>query len=55
VSVELNGTTVLDANLNDYRDRANRHPGLLRDNGCLGLQSSDGRVEFRNLFVKELK
>jgi hypothetical protein len=30
------------------------HPGLLREKGCLGLQSHDGRVEFRNLYVKEL-
>ncbi len=54
VTVELNGTRVVDANLDDHKDRADKHPGLLRDKGHLGLQSHDGRVEFRNLYVKEL-
>jgi hypothetical protein len=55
VTVELNGTTIVDANLDDYKDRADKHPGLLREKGHLGLQSHDGRVEFRNLFVKVLE
>jgi Domain of Unknown Function (DUF1080) len=54
VTVELNGTTIVDANLDDYKNRADKHPGLLREKGHLGLQSHDGRVEFRNLFVKPL-
>jgi hypothetical protein len=54
VTVELNDTKIVDANLDDYKDRAKRHPGLLRDKGHLGLQSHDGRVEFRRLYVKPL-
>jgi hypothetical protein len=54
VMVEVNGIKVVDANLDDYKNRAGRHPGLLRAKGHLGLQSHDGRVEFRNLYVKEL-
>jgi hypothetical protein len=54
VTVELNGTKIVDANLDDYKNRADKHPGLLRQKGHLGLQSHDGRVEFRNLFVKPL-
>jgi hypothetical protein len=54
VSVELNGVKTVDANLDDHKDRADKHPGLLRDNGHLGLQSHDGRVEFRNIVVKPL-
>jgi len=54
VMVELNGTKIVDANLDDYKQRSDRHPGLLRDKGHLGLQSHDGRVEFRNIFVKPL-
>jgi hypothetical protein len=50
--VELNGTKIVDANLDEYKHRADKHPGLLRDKGHLGLQSHDGRVEFRNLYVK---
>jgi Domain of Unknown Function (DUF1080) len=50
--VELNGTKVIDANLDDYQDRA--RPGLLRASGLIGLQSNEGRIEFRNLFVRPL-
>jgi hypothetical protein len=54
VTVELNGTKIVDANLDDYKDQARQHPGLLREKGHIGLQSHDGRVEFRNLYVKPL-
>ena len=54
ITVELNGTKLVDANLDDYKDRVQKHPGLLRTKGHLGLQSHDGRVEFRNLYVKRL-
>jgi hypothetical protein len=54
VTVELNGTKIVDANLDDHKKRADKHPGLLREKGHLGLQSHDGRVEFRNLYVKSL-
>jgi hypothetical protein len=54
ITVVLNGTKIVDANLDDYKNRANKHPGLLREKGHLGLQSHDGRVEFRNLYVKPL-
>jgi hypothetical protein len=54
VTVELNRTVIVDANLDDHKDRAEKHPGLLRSAGHLGLQSHDGRVEFRNLYVKPL-
>jgi hypothetical protein len=54
VTVVLNGTKIVDANLDDYKNRADKHSGLLREKGHLGLQSHDGRVEFRNLYVKPL-
>jgi hypothetical protein len=54
IIVVLNGTTIVDANLDDHKDRATEHPGLLREKGHLGLQSHDGRVEFRSLYVKPL-
>jgi hypothetical protein len=54
VTVVLNNTTIVDANLDDYKNRADKHPGLKRAKGHLGLQSHDGRVEFRSLFVKPL-
>jgi hypothetical protein len=54
VIVELNGIRTVDANLDDHLDRVKTHPGLTRAKGHLGLQSHDGRVEFRNIYVKEL-
>jgi hypothetical protein len=54
VTVNLNGTEIVNANLDDYKDKFKGHPGLLRDKGHLGLQCHGGRVEFRRLFVKQL-
>jgi hypothetical protein len=54
VLIELNGTKLVDTNLDEHKDHFKRHPGLLRDKGHIGLQSYNYRVEFRNLVVKEL-
>jgi Domain of Unknown Function (DUF1080) len=54
VTVELNGTVTVDANLDDYKDSFEKHKGLLRDKGHVGFQSHDGRVEFRNIYLKTL-
>jgi hypothetical protein len=55
VTIELNGTQIIDADLDTLKEEhAKKHPGLLRRNGHLGVQSHDGRAEFRNLLVKEL-
>ena len=54
ITVELNGQTVTDADLDQYKDHFKKHPGLQRAKGRLGLQSHGGRVEFRNLLVKPL-
>jgi Domain of Unknown Function (DUF1080) len=54
VKVELNGTPIVDANLDDHKDQFDKHPGLTREKGHLGLQSHTGRVEFRNVYVKAL-
>lgn len=60
IKIILNGETIVDANLEDHKDRAEAqpnkpaHPGILRQHGHLGLQSHDGRVEFRNVKIKKL-
>jgi hypothetical protein len=55
VTIDLNGTRIVDADIDTLKGRyGKKHPGLLRDRGHLGVQSHDGRVEFRNLLVKEL-
>jgi hypothetical protein len=54
VAVEVNGTKVVDADLDEHKEHFKAHPGLLREKGHLGLQSHGGRIEFRNLSVKPL-
>jgi hypothetical protein len=54
VTVELNGIKTVDANLDDHKDAFSTHPGLTREKGHIGLQSHSNRVEFRNIYVKEL-
>jgi hypothetical protein len=58
ITVRLNGVKTVDANLDDHKDRVEKvppkHPGLVREKGHLGLQSHDGRVEFKNIYVKPL-
>jgi acyl-CoA synthetase (AMP-forming)/AMP-acid ligase II len=54
VTIVVNGETVVDANLNDHKEKkSGTHPGILRDKGHLGFQSYNTRVEFRNVFIKE--
>jgi hypothetical protein len=55
VTIELNGVKIVDANLDDHKDQFKEHPGLKAEKGHLGLQSHSERVEFRNIYVKELK
>jgi hypothetical protein len=56
--VILNGKKVIDADLDHCskdREVAQEHPGLTRVTGRIGLQSHTGRLEFRNIRVKEAK
>lgn len=55
VLVELNGKELVNANLDDYKSHYKDHPGLTREKGHTGFQSHDGRVEFKNIYLKELK
>lgn len=55
VTVILNGEKIVDANLDDYKkSHGKQHPGILRTKGHIGFQDHGGRVEFRNVFIKEL-
>src|SRR5205085_10079183 len=58
VTVELNGEKIVDANLDDYKDKhAKKNPGILRERGHVGLQDhgGDGRLEFRHIYLREIK
>jgi hypothetical protein len=53
LTVELNGTVIVDANRDDLKEHYKAHPGLTRTRGHLGLQDhSEKGVMFRNVFVK---
>ena len=54
ITVEHNGEILVDANLDDFEQHYKRHPGLTREKGHLGLQSYNFRVEFKNIYIKEL-
>jgi hypothetical protein len=56
ITVILNGTTIVDADLDSVQDPAvlKKHPGLARSSGHIGLLGHGTRVEFRNFRVREL-
>jgi hypothetical protein len=56
IVVVLNGTTIVDADLDSVRDPAilEKHPGLARSSGHVGLLGHGTRVEFRNFRIQEL-
>jgi hypothetical protein len=56
ITVKLNGAIILDVNLNIVKEPKvlEKHPGLLRAAGHLGLLGHNERTEFRNLRVKPL-
>lgn len=54
VTVTLNGVEIVNANLDDYKEKFAKHPGLERKTGHIGLQSYNFRVEYKNIFLKKL-
>jgi len=56
ITVTLNGTVIVDANLDDIKDPAllKRHPGLARATGHIGFLGHGTRVEFRNVRIRVL-
>ena len=57
ITVKLNGTTIVDANLDDIKDEAvlKKHPGVKREKGHIGFLGHGTRVEFRNIRIKDLR
>ncbi|MBX9681098.1 MAG: DUF1080 domain-containing protein [Gemmataceae bacterium] len=55
VMIEHNAETLVDANLDEHvKDKGKQHPGLTRERGHIGFQSYNYRVEFRNVYLKDL-
>ena len=55
VRVTQNGEDLTVADLDGYKAKYDRHPGLQREAGHIGFQSYNIRVEFRDVAIKELK
>jgi hypothetical protein len=55
VTIEQNGKELVNANLDDFENKFEKHPGLKRESGHIGFQSYNIKLEFRNVFIKELK
>jgi hypothetical protein len=56
ITVKLNGTMIVDANLDDVKDPVllKKHPGLARTDGHIGFLGHGSHVEFRNIRIKDL-
>lgn len=55
VDVTINGVPVVSALLTDYPEATRqKHPGLARPSGYIGLSSHNDRIEFRNIRVTDL-
>ena len=56
ITVRLNGSTIVDANLDDVKDEETlkKHPGLRRTSGHVGFLGHASYVEFRNIRIKTL-
>lgn len=56
ITIKLNGTTIVDANLDDVKDAAiiKEHPGMKRTKGHIGFLGHGSHVEFRNIRIKTL-
>ncbi len=55
IVVVLNGKKIVDTDLSKLHSHIDKHPGLGRKQGYVGLQAHNGRIEFRNLAIRELK
>lgn len=59
IIVRLNGEVILDADIGRAIDQGTmdgrEHPGLLRDRGYIGFLGHGSAVEFRHIWIKELK
>lgn len=51
VTVSLNGQQVVDTEVTYYPYLYERHPGLTRRTGYIGLQVGAGTIEFRNIHI----
>jgi hypothetical protein len=54
VKVKLNGTPIVDANLDEHKDKEAEHTGIRRSKGYVGLQNHGTRLDFKDVRMREL-
>jgi len=55
VTVNLNDHEIINANLIVHMDQENTHPGLKNRKGYIGLQNHSTKIEYRKVWIEELK
>ena len=55
VHIKLNGETIVDDDLAEHQDKAEKIPGVNRPSGYIGLQNHGKPTEFRNIEIAELE
>jgi hypothetical protein len=55
VQVKFNDTPIIDANLDEYKDREGEHPGITRTTGYVGLQNHGTRLDFKDIRLRVLQ
>lgn len=54
VQVKLNGTPIVDADLDAHPNKVATNPGIKRTAGFVGLQNHGTRLDYRNIKIKKL-
>jgi beta-glucosidase len=54
IQVWVNGYAVTDVDCTDHEDKYADHPGLKREGGYIGLQNHGSRLDYRDIYIKEL-
>lgn len=54
IQVNLNGRDIVDVSQDDHHDKLDKHPGLARYKGYIGLQNHGSRLDFRNIRIRPI-
>jgi hypothetical protein len=54
VQITVNDKKIVDTSVEYYPHKYDKHPGLKRTRGYIGLQDHGSRIEFRDIKVREL-
>ncbi len=54
ILVKLNDQEIVNADIGEFKDKAPDHPGVLREEGFIGLQNHGSRLDYRNIKLREL-